>query len=129
MKKFLIVFILFIFTINSYGQSSEKQGITTAIQAGDAKALGKFFTKIVDLTVKDVEDVYSKEQAEVILARFFSENVPTSYSVKHEGKSKLDDYYYIGDLVTSNGSYRLTFFLKKEGEAFRVKQLRIENGN
>ncbi len=129
MKKFLIVFIFFIFAINSYGQTSEKQGITIAIQTGDAKALGKYFTKIVDLTVKDVEDVYSKEQAEVILARFFSENVPTSYSVKHEGKSKLDDYYYIGDLDTSNGSYRLTFFLKKEGESFRVKQLRIENGN
>ncbi len=128
MKKFLILVMLSVFTIASYGQASEKQGITKAIHEGNAKALGAYFTKTVDLTVKDVEDVYSKEQAEVILTSFFNENKTKTYSVKHEGKSKLDDYYYIGDLVTTSGTYRLTFFLKKDGEAFRVKQLRIETG-
>ncbi|NEN24100.1 DUF4783 domain-containing protein [Cryomorpha ignava] len=128
MKKFFILVVFSLVTLFSYSQVSEKQGITKAIQEGNAKALGGYFTKTVDLTVKDVEDVYSKEQAEVILTRFFDENKTKTYTVKHEGKSKLDDYYYIGDLVTSTGTYRLTFFLKKDGEVFRVKQLRIENG-
>jgi|SRR5690606_1051844 len=128
MKKFFILVVFSLATFLSYSQVTEKQGITKAIQEGNAKVLGGYFTKTVDLTVKDVEDVYSKEQAEVILTRFFNENKTTTYSVKHEGKSKLDDYYYIGDLITSTGTYRLTFFLKKDGDAFRIKQLRIENG-
>lgn len=128
MKKFFILAFFSLATCFSYGQVAEKQGITKAIEAGNAKALGGYFTKTVDLTVKDIEDVYSKEQAEVILTRFFNENKTTSYTVKHEGKSKLDDYYYIGDLVTATGTYRLTFFLKKDGSVFRVKQLRIESG-
>jgi len=113
--------------LSSYGQASEKQNISRAIQEGNAKTLGGYFTKTVDLTVKDIEDVYSKDQAEVILTRFFNENKTKAYAVKHEGKSKLDDYYYIGDLVTVGGTYRLTFFLKKEDEIFRIKQLKIEN--
>src|SRR5690554_1822434 len=128
MKKFFLLFMVSALALSSYGQASEKQNISRAIQEGNAKVLGGYFTKTVDLTVKDVEDVYSKEQAEVILTRFFNENKTTTYSVKHEGKSKLDDYYYIGDLITSTGTYRLTFFLKKDGDAFRIKQLRIENG-
>lgn len=127
MKKFFLLFIVSALAIGSYGQTAEKQNISKAIQNGNAKLLGGYFTKTVDLTVKDIEDVYSKDQAEVILTRFFNENKPKSYSVKHEGKSKLDDYYYIGDLVTDTGTYRLTFFLKKEGEIFRVKQLKIES--
>lgn len=126
--KFFILLVFSLSTLVSHSQVSEKQGITKAIQEGNAKVLGSYFTKTVDLTVKDVEDVYSKEQAEVILTRFFNENITETYAVKHEGKSKLDDYYYIGDLITTTGTYRLTFFLKKDGETFRVKQLRIESG-
>ena len=127
MKKFLLLFIVSALALGSYGQAAEKQNISKAIQSGNAKLLGGYFTKTVDLTVKDIEDVYSKDQAEVILTRFFNENKTKSYSVKHEGKSKLDDYYYIGDLVTATGTYRLTFFLKKEDEIFRIKQLKIES--
>jgi len=129
MKKFFLLFIVSALALSSYGQTAEKQNISKAIQEGNAKLLGGYFTKSVDLTVTDIEDVYSKDQAEVILTRFFNENKPKSYSVKHEGKSKLDDYYYIGDLVTATGTYRLTFFLKKEGEIFRIKQLKIENAD
>src|SRR5690554_5306250 len=129
MKKIFLLFIVSALALSSYGQTAEKQNISKAIQEGNAKLLGGYFTKSVDLTVTDIEDVYSKDQAEVILTRFFNENKPKSYSVKHEGKSKLDDYYYIGDLVTATGTYRLTFFLKKEGEIFRIKQLKIENAD
>ena len=129
MKNLLIIFSIILFSVTAYGQTAEKEGISSAIRQGNAKSLGAYFTKSVDITLKDVEDVYSKEQAEVILARFFSENTPKSYTVKHEGKSKLDDYYYIGDLDTSTGMYRLSFFLKKDTDSFRIKQLRIESGN
>lgn len=129
MKKLFIILSFIFFSVSAFSQSVEKEGISNAIRQGDAKSLGAYFTKSVDITLKDLEDVYSKEQAEVILTRFFSENTPKSYTVKHEGKSKLDDYYYIGDLDTAKGMYRLSFFLKKEGDSFRIKQLRIESGS
>lgn len=129
MRNLFITLIVSIWAFAANGQAAEKEGISQAIRSGNAKTLSTYFTKTVDITLKDVEDVYSKDQAEVILKGFFSENSPKSFSVKHEGKSKRDDYYYIGDLATSKGTYRLSFFLKKEGDDFRIKQLRIESGD
>jgi len=125
--KFSIILILgLIFSIAAKSQASEKESIANAIQDGNAKALGIHLAKSVDLTLDDLEDIYSKDQAIVILENFFSENSPTSFNLKHEGKSKLEDHFYIGDLETTAQGYRLTFFLKKEDEEFKIKQLRIE---
>ena len=121
----LLIISLFLFQ-RTFSQDAEKEAIAAAIKAGDAKTIGTYFAKSVDLTLNDLEDVYSKDQAIVILGDFFSENNPESFSLKHQGKSKLEDHFYIGDLKTSTQTYRLTFFLKKEDEAFKLKQLRIE---
>ena len=129
MKKFVVLFILMFSVVLVQAQTVEKEGISKAILAGDAAALGKYFTSSVDITLKNVEDVYSRDQAEVILKRFFSENKPASFVIKHEGKSKREDFYYIGELTTDKGNYRLSFFLKKEEAGFRIKQLRIESGS
>jgi len=109
------------------GQSAEKDAISEAIKAGDPQKIAFYFLPSVDLTVETAEDVYSKDQAEMIIRRFFEDHVTKGFSLKHEGKSKLEDHYYIGTLTTDKGDYRLTFFLKKSEDGFRIKQMRIEN--
>jgi hypothetical protein len=126
MKYYSVFFLIIALPLAVMSQSAEQNVIVKAIQSGNAKTISSYFTQSVDLTVKDSEGVFSKEQADVILSRFFNDNTPTSFSVKHEGKSKLNDYYYIGDLKTENGTYRLTFFLKKDDGQFKIKQLRVE---
>lgn len=125
--KFSIILLLSFFLLEkAFSQESEKKAIAEAIQNGNAKSVGAYFAKSVDLTLDDLEDIYSKDQAIVILENFFSENPPKSFKLKHQGKSKLEDHFYIGDLNTEGREYRLTFFLKKEEDAFKLKQLRIE---
>jgi hypothetical protein len=135
MKKLNVIRLLFMMSLclvasgGVWAQTTESQQISAAILSGNARALGTYFNANVDLAVLSTEDVYSKEQAELITARFFSENRPQSFELKHQGKSRLNDYFYIGDLATERGRYRLTFFLRKEGDVFRIKQLRIEPGD
>jgi len=109
------------------GQGAEKDAISVAIKSGDPQKIAFYFMPSVDLTVESAEDVYSKDQAEMIIRRFFEDHVPKDFVLKHEGKSKLEDHYYIGTLATEKGDYRLTFFLKKSDNGFRIKQMRIEN--
>jgi hypothetical protein len=108
-------------------QEAEKSAIVDAIRSADSKEIASYFLPSVDLTVESVEDVYSRDQAEMIVRHFFEDHPPTSFQLKHEGKSKLDDYYCIGSLMTKSGKYRLTFFLKKGEEGFRIKQFSIED--
>ncbi len=127
MKKLFLFFSLFFIVCIAFGQSVEKDAISMAIKSGDSQKVALYFMPSVDLTVESAENVYSKDQAEMIIRRFFEDHVPKSFVLKHEGKSKLDDYYYIGTLSTEKGEYRLTYFLKKSDDKFRIKQMRIEN--
>jgi len=125
--KRLGVCLIFIFVVTRfYGQAGTKNEIAMAIKEGNSLKLSGFFMPSVDLTVGSAEDVYSKDQAEMIIKKFFDNHQTIDFQLKHEGKSKLDDFYFIGSLQTKNGEFRLTYFLKKSKEKFMIKQFRIE---
>ena len=107
-------------------QNDVSQKIAMALQKGDAAAIGTCLVSSVDLTILDDEDMYPADQVVTKLVRFFAQNKPSSFEVKHEGTSKLDDHFRIGDLTTTTGVYRVTYFMKKGKGGMKLKQLRIE---
>lgn len=110
-------------------QSSTADDIADMLKTGNSNGLSGYFMNNVDLTILETDDVYSKTQATQVTKRFFDENPPSAFVVKHQGKSKLDDHYRIGTLSTENGDYRVTFFLKNHEGKYRIKQLRIESND
>jgi hypothetical protein len=100
--------------------------VTAALQKGDATAIKSLCTASVDLAIPGHEDVFPADQAEKLLKKFFEAHKPISFEVKHQGTSKLNDLYRIGDLTTSTGKYRVTFFIKNGDGGMKIKQLRIE---
>ena len=125
MKHFLIL-IMAIAPVLLHAQTQEQRAIHAAFEKGDAKQLGAYLSTGVDLSIRDVEGVYSQDQTIQILNRFFSDNTPSLFKQIHTGKSKSEDYFYIGDLQTSTGRFRVTYFLKNSDTGFLIKQLRIE---
>lgn len=127
MVRFFALLTLMLLPLGAaFAQSVERDQIRDAFRSGNAKALSAHFTTHIDLTIDQVGEVYSKEQAEMVLARFFSDHTPQGFEIRHEGKSKGDDHYCIGNLTTGKSLYRITFFLKREGAAYKMRQLRIE---
>lgn len=116
----------FLLVVAMANAQDEAELIATSIGKGDAAVIGKFLVTSVDLTILDDEDIYPKDVVVKKLNAFFAKHAPVSFEVKHKGKSKLDDHYRIGDLVTKNGKFRVTFFLKKGTAGMEIKQLRIE---
>lgn len=130
MMKRLLFFLITLMSMHLLqAQADVKDQVTAALGAGDVNALGEKLVANVDLTVLATSDYYSKAQATGILRKFFDEHTPKGLRIEHEGTSKMGDRYCIGQLTTSNGVFRVTFFLKKVGESVQVKQLRIENSN
>lgn len=111
----------------AHAQGDVKDRVVQAIGTGNAAALAADLMPNVDLTLPDAGAFYSKAQAQQILRKFFEGHAPRGLSIAHQGTNGLGESYYIGDLATANGSFRVTFFLKRAGAAFQVKQLRIEN--
>ena len=100
-------------------------GIAKAIESGDAKALSGYFNSNVELAIQEMEGIYSKDQAELILKNFFTSHKPTGFVILHRG-GKDSSKYAIGSLSTPTKNYRVTILIKMKDEGPYIHQLRIE---
>lgn len=121
----LIALCLFLGAPTPEPQTDHTKQIADMIKSGDGEQLSNYFTGIVDLTVMDKEDMYSRAQAKLIVIEFFNNHAPKSFQFNHKGNLQNDREYRIGKLKTGNGSYRVAFYMKPVGDNFRIYQLSI----
>jgi hypothetical protein len=99
--------------------------VSDAFKNGNADKLATHLNTSIDLTVLETSGVYSKVQAQQILKKFFEQHKVTSYKVIHEG-DKGGSNFVVGELVTSNGSFRTYYLIKKIDGKSKIQLLRIE---
>lgn len=128
MKALLFIAALLL-GFSAQSQTDITPEVTAALSKGDAVKLGTYFAANVDLTLPGQEDVYAKDQASKLVGNFFTAHPAKSFTVKHRGTSKLNDHFRIGELSTSKGNFRVTFFMKKDGPKFVISQFRIEDAD
>ena len=109
-----------------WAQSDISPAVSAALKKGDATAIASYFMPQVELTLNGKDGLVDKAQAQQMIAAFFSENPPQAFTIKHQGTSKLDDQFRIGELTTAKGMFRVTFFMKKNNNALQIKQFKIE---
>jgi len=130
-KLFIIFFVLGFslpgLAIYSPGEDIPEE-IIQSIRSGNAADLAKYFNVNVELTINKGEEIYSRDQAELILKDFFSKHVPNSFNILHKG-GKEGSRYAIGNLGTTNGNFRVTILVKLKDSQPYVHQLRIEEEN
>ena len=119
----MIVFSTFGFTLEVVDD------IANAIRSGNPKNISAYFIDNIDLKVIDQEDVYSKQQAEMILKNFFTKHPVKAFSMAHKSVEKNGSQYIIGTLETTNGKFRIYFLIKTTGAKTLIQQFKIENEN
>jgi hypothetical protein len=126
-KKIVISITLFIGVLffSNHSMAQVPDEIIQSLKTGDSKTLAAYFNQNVEMVVLENDNVYSKAQAQQIVNKFFSTNPPESFNVIHQG-GKEGAQYVIGNLVTTKGSYRVYFLLKKNSGKDYIHQLRIE---
>jgi len=101
--------------------------LVLSFKFGNDKTLSGYFNQNIELVVPGHDDVFSKSQAQQLVARFFKENMPESFSIIHQGSSGNEGARYaIGTLVTAKGNFRVYFLLKTTNNKAVIHQLRIE---
>lgn len=99
--------------------------VVTSFRTGNANTLSGYFNQNIEMVVLEHDDVYSKAQAQQIVSNFFSQNKAQEFSIIHQG-GKEGARYAIGNLKTTNGTFRVYFLLKDDGNKAYIHQLRIE---
>ncbi|MGB3800445.1 MAG: DUF4783 domain-containing protein [Lewinella sp.] len=101
--------------------------ITQALGAGDTQALAAVMDAEVELSLLEDENLYSRDQAIQKLTAFFAAHPPSGFSQVHQGSSKSDDAEYcIGNLATSDGSFRVYIYLAKKADRMVLQELRFD---
>ncbi|MBC7536901.1 MAG: DUF4783 domain-containing protein [Ferruginibacter sp.] len=125
MKQFFTFISAFII-LSSFTVGGGLDEIITALKAGNAAQIAKFFDNTVEITLPNKSNSYSKSQGEMILKDFFSNAPVKSFDILHRGENS-GSQYCIGTLVTASGSYRTTVFMKQKGDRQMVQEIRFEN--
>lgn len=120
-----LIFVIFLVFVGNRSFAQVPDGVVSSLKSGNASSLAQYFNQNIQLEVLDQDDVYSKAQAQQIIANFFNQYKAQDYSVMHES-GKEGAKYAIGTLTTDKGFFRVTFYFKTEGEKAYIHQIRIE---
>ena len=100
-------------------------GVVSALQAGNAEALARYFDSYVELTLPDRHvGSCSKSQAKMVLRDFFDTYKVKGFDVQVKGGSQ-NPGYCLGTLQTTGGNFRTTLFIREEGEQTLIKEIAL----
>ena len=122
------IFTLFtaVILFSAFTLQSSIDEVVNAIKSGNVSTVAKFFDNSVEISMPDKSNSYSKNQAEIILRDFFSNNGVKDFAIIHKGEN-AGSQYCIGTLVTKNGSFRTTVFMKQKNDKQLLQEIRFEN--
>lgn len=100
--------------------------VISAMRSGNSNQVAKYFDNNVEISMPDKSNSYSKSQAELVLKDFFISNPVKGFEIIHKGEN-AGSQYCIGKLITKNGDYRTTIFMKQKGTGQVLQELRFEN--
>jgi len=112
--------------LSSFTIFSSIDEVIVAMKSGNASEIAKYFDNTVEINMPDKSAGYSKSQAELVLKDFFNSNSVKSFEVIHKGEN-AGSQYCIGTLVTKNGAFRTTIFMKKKGDKQVLQGITFEN--
>ncbi len=124
MKLFLLAFV---FSISMFQQKADPvESAVSLIKQSNLKELIKTFAPNTELTILTEEGVYSREQAETILNKFFAKNPVVSIKIIHRVDSNPDLRFAVCTLTTKNGNFRTSISFRSSAGGYQISELRIE---
>ncbi len=100
--------------------------VATAINSGNVNQLSNYFDKIVDITLHDKSNTYSRSQAEIILKDFFHSYGVKAFRIVRKGSNSGSEFC-IGNLQTKYGVFRTTIFMKTRSRQQVLQEIRFED--
>lgn len=103
------------------------ENVMEAIKTGNANQLSMYFDNMVEITLHDKSNSYSRNQAETVIKDFFSSYGVKSFKTLHRGTNSGAEFF-IGNLQTKNGDFRTTVFMKLRADKQLLREIRFETG-
>ena len=127
----LVVSLVFAATAAAQTQGSRSASydvfnpITKYMRLGDVEKLSAWFSDNLEITVFQVTNDASKNQAKQILKSFFDTYAPRGFNIEHTvGRETMK--YAMGLMKAGGDVFRVTIFVSREGSNYLIQQIKIE---
>lgn len=111
-----------IFTTSVYAVNGEK--IALAIQNANTIELSAMFNSSIELVTPTSSGVSTKEQARLVLDKFFKTNQPIKATVTHETNGTTSSMIVIS-LLTKTGTFRISIAGTNKPGGFVINEFKI----
>jgi len=101
--------------------------VEEAFKQENAEAFEHHFHEQVEMSLPGKENRYSKKDAIGLMEAFFSVHAVQNFKKVHSGSSRGKvSNYYIGELATDKGTYRVYIYYDVHDNKKDIHELRIE---
>ncbi len=100
------------------------EAVVAAIRNGDEDRLARHFNDLVELTLLDIRNRYSPQQARFVMRDFFNNHPPTAFHLLHYGSTGATTYA-LGRYISTKGSFEVNIFLKSNNVMYQISQIRF----
>ncbi len=102
--------------------------LSMSFRIGNVPEIARYFDSSVEMKISEKQNVYSRNQAEMILHDFFDRHQPRAFVIIHRGASAKGTRYVIGNLTVLDGTlYRVTVSLRETPQGMFIQELTLEN--
>lgn len=123
--KRIFTFLILGAVLSAFTFFSSIDEVIADLKAGNATEIARFFDNTVEINTPDKTSSYSKSQAQLVLKDFFSTNTVKGFTLDHKGENS-GSQYCIGTLLTKNGAFRTTVFMKLKGDKQVLQTITFE---
>ena len=105
------------------GGKTDMDPISNAVAMGNAELLTEYFAEEVELVVEEEEDIYTRQEAQEIIEKFFQKYPVSSYRILHNGESSSGEHtYMIGRYRSPEAVFRI--YIGMQGD--QVLEFKVE---
>ena len=130
MKKIIlsVTFTLLLFTV--YGQTnsahSPMEDVVNAFKNDRVTDMVKYFDLFVPITINNAQQIYSRNQAQVVLEDFFDKNNSKDFEIMDNGAPDNNSKFLIGAFTEPNGTkYSVYILMKLKNGDYILQEIRM----
>ena len=126
-KIFLLVnCTLLFFTVEAQNSRAPLEDMSNAIKNDRVSDMVKYFDTFVPVTINNSQQVYSHNQALVVLQDFFDKNPPKDFTVMDNGGPDNVSKFMIGTLTDTHGlRYSVYILMKVKDGNYLLQDIRF----
>ena len=130
MKKLIlsITFTLLLFTVyaQNNGSHSPMEDVVNSIKNDRVSDMVKYFDIFVPITINNNQQIYSRNQAQVVLQDFFDKNNSKDFMVMDNGSPDNNSKFLIGSFTEPAGiKYSVYILMKMKNGDYYLQELRF----